>query len=1733
MHFLPGRLLRHKLARVSSVLFALLVLFSTSRQAAAEARLELRKGDHICLVGNGLAERMQHFGWLETLLHARFPQLELVIRNLGYPGDEIDGWKNFNSRLRSRDFGTHDQWLAGSAPVPQPDKLSPRDQGKVRENRFELINTKADVIFAFYGYNESFAGEAGVAKFKENVADFIAHTLAQKYNGKTAPRLVLFSPIAHENLDDPNLPDGNENNARLRVYTEAMAEVAATHNVPFVDLFTPSQRLYEESSEPLTINGIHLNERGDQRLVQAVQLALFGNALKYEAEPIERLRQAVLDKNFYWYNRYRVVDGYSTYGDRAFLKFSEGPGGYGDGLSNYSVGQRELEMLDVKTSNRDKVIWAAAQGEQVKIDDSNLPDDIPVISNKPGPLPGGKHIFLSGEESIQKMTVANGMKVTLFASEEQFPELVNPVQMAFDTKGRLWVAAWRTYPHWKPTEPMDDKLLILEDTNNDGRADKCKTFAGDLHNPTGFEFWNGGVIVAQGPTILFLKDTDGDDKYDVKKYILSGVDTADTHHTANSFILDPGGALYFQEGTFHHSQIETPWGPPRRVANGAVFRYEPRAQKIDVYVSHGFANPHGHAFDAWGQDIVADGTGANPYHAALFSGHVNFPQKHARPPQVYQQRTRPLPAIEYLSSQHFPAEMQDNLLVENVIGFLGILRYKIEDKGASLSGTEQEPILYSTDPNFRPVDIEIGPDGAIWFTDWQNPIIGHMQHNLRDPNRDQEHGRVYRVTYENRPLNKPVSIADEPIGKLLDLLKHPELRVRYRARIELSSRKSDDVIAAVDRWLAALDQPAGASPRLGDANNERHVLEALWVHQQHNDVDAELLNRVLQSPDFRARAAAVRVLCYWRDRVPTALDLLRRMAADEHPRVRLEAVRAASFFETPEAVEVVVIAAEQPTDEYIDFVRAETMKTLEPIWRKALGDNRPIALKTDAGARYLLANLNNEQLLKTPRTGAVYREMLYRPGLLDEQRREAIEGLARLDKKPFWRVVLDAIKELDADSGDVEPSVVFDLVRQLSGADAAELSAARAELEKLATSAVQPVFRQIGFVALMNIDGTADRAWRLANSSIESLRDFLTSMPLIADASIRASLYPKIQPLLSGLPPKLASETATNRGPRGRFVRIEIPRRGTLTLAEVEVLSNGQNVARNGKASQRSTAFGGDAARAIDGNKSGNYSDGGQTHTQENARSPWWQVDLGREVPIEAITIYNRTDGQFGRRLNNFSLVVLDAARKEVYRQDRIAPPEPSEKFELGHGDPALAVRHAAIEALTHVRGQEAKTFQLIAPLVKNDQDRTAAVRALLRLPRGEWPQDQAAGLLEGLLSYIRELPTADRTTDEALAAQEFAYALTSLLPATEAKRLRAELGELGVRVVRVGTLFERMSYDKDVIAVRAGKPVEFIFENTDLMPHNLVITQPGAMAEIGQMAEDTAQDPAAARRHYVPQSSQVLLSSILLQPRQSQKLSFTAPSEPGVYPYVCTYPGHWRRMYGALYVVEDLDAYLENPEAYLASNPLEIKDDLLKDRRPRTEWKFEDLAVAIESLEAGRSYGNGKHLFQLANCSACHKLDTVGTPIGPDLTQLDAKWTPVDILKEMLDPSARINEKYQTYILTLESGKTLTGLILNESIDGVEVVENPLAKADPVVIKPKEIIEREKAAVSIMPKGLLDKLSRDEIFDLVAYVAARGNSKHPLFQGGHDHGAHAPAAGAIKETGSATKRPSDPHAGH
>ena len=428
---------RHAMGWLAAVATATMLSGTGPIGNGALATLTLQPREHIAIVGNTLAERMQYDGWLETMIHARFPKHELVVRNLGFSGDEIE------TRFRSKNFGAPDEWLSAQpAPI-----------GGYQENRFEGINTRPDVIFAFFGYNESYAGAAGLETFKKQLGNWIAHTLSQRYNGTTPPRLVVFSPIAHEDLGNPDLPNGRENNERLALYTKAMAEVAQSHNVFFVDLFAPSQALYASQASPLTMQGIHLTSEGNRLIAGVIDRTLFGNAPQYDMGHLNALRQAVRDKDFHWFQRYRVPNGYSTYGDRAFLKFVRGnPRNVNDKQlaaappedvlpTNYDVLQRELPVLDVMTRNRDRRIWAVARGADLAVDDSEAPSFVDAKTNLTKTQP-----FISGEEGIERMTVGPGLKVELFASETEFPELVNPVQMAFDTRGRLWVASWKNYP---------------------------------------------------------------------------------------------------------------------------------------------------------------------------------------------------------------------------------------------------------------------------------------------------------------------------------------------------------------------------------------------------------------------------------------------------------------------------------------------------------------------------------------------------------------------------------------------------------------------------------------------------------------------------------------------------------------------------------------------------------------------------------------------------------------------------------------------------------------------------------------------------------------------------------------------------------------------------------------------------------------------------------------------------------------------------------------------------------------------------------------------------------------------------------------------------------------------------------------------------------------------------------------------------------------------------------------
>jgi putative heme-binding domain-containing protein len=305
------------------------------------------------------------------------------------------------------------------------------------------------------------------------------------------------------------------------------------------------------------------------------------------------------------------------------------------------------------------------------------------------------------------------------------------------------------------------------------------------------------------------------------------------------------------------------------------------------------------------------------------------------------------------------------------------------------------------------------------------------------------------------------------------------------------------------------------------------------------------------------------------------------------------------------------------------------------------------------------------------------------------------------------------------------------------------------------------------------------------------------------------------------------------------------------------------------------------------------------------------------------------------------------------------------------------------------------------------------------------------------------------------------------------------------------------MLFDKERMAVQAGKPVEFLFENTDIMPHNFVIVKPGNLEEIGEAAEAFATQAGAAARQYVPPMPRrrcAAFEPTAPDPRQ-RAVEVHGPEGTGYLPLRLHVPGPLAAHARRALCRADLDAYLENPEAYLAKNPLPVKDELLKYNRPRTEWKLEELADAIKEMEVngGRNFANGRQMFTVATCVACHKFAGQGNDFGPDLTQLDPKVfkSPFDVTDHILDPAKRIEDKYAMYRIVLDTEKVITAMIVEEKDGVVKVIENPLASAKPLELKATAIVERKKLTTSIMPKGLLDKLTREEVLDLLAYVWA------------------------------------------
>ncbi|SFD72762.1 PVC-type heme-binding CxxCH protein [Spirosoma endophyticum] len=866
---------------------------SARRSVTAADPLKVGKGAHIMLLGNNLGSRMMNYDNFETEMQVRYPDDSLYIRNMCDAGD-TPGFRPRSSRFSP--------WAFPGAEKFQTEYANPSDsQGQFESPDEWLTRLKTDVIIAFFGYNESFQGKEGLANYKAELDAFIKWTLNQKYNGRNAPQLAIVSPIAFEDLSATlDLPNGKKENENIALYARAMQEVAEQNKVLFVDAFAPSQKWYDDSKEPLTIDGSQLTEEGYKKLGVLLADQVFGKASPKAEANRKLIHDAVMEKNWMWHNDYKIPNGVHVYG-RRYDPF---------GPDNYPA---EIKKIRELTAIRDNAVWlAASKGEKLDLSvaDKNT-SPLPPVKTNYNPEKNGSLTYLSGKEALAKLKVPQGYKIELFASEEEFPDLAKPMQMSFDNKGRLWIATMPSYPHYKPGDSKpNDKIIILEDTNGDGKADKQSVFADGLHLPLGFELAKEGVYVSQGPNLKLYTDTNGDEKADKVEILMSGYDDHDTHHNSHAFTTDPSGAIYSGEGVFLHTNVETSYGPVR-ATNGGFYRYAPQLHKLERTAQLSIPNPWGIAFDDWGQPFFAETS--SPDVRWMMPGSVlpRYGEFTHKSVQLVEEahRVRPTSGLEFVSSRHFPDDIQGDFLINNTIGFLGTKEHTLTDDGTGYKSHHRADLVVSEDRNFRPVDMEFAPDGSLYIIDWHNILIGHMQHNARDPLRDHSHGRVYRITYPSRPLVKPAKIDGASIEELLDNLKLPEYRTRYRTRRELRGRDVNQVLAKLKTWVAGLDKK--------DPRYEHHLLEGLWVSWGMNKVDQPLLRQVLKAKDYHARAAAVQVVRYTGHQVADQADLLMQAVRDDNSRVRLDAIVAASWIGKEKGLPILAEASKKPLDDWM------------------------------------------------------------------------------------------------------------------------------------------------------------------------------------------------------------------------------------------------------------------------------------------------------------------------------------------------------------------------------------------------------------------------------------------------------------------------------------------------------------------------------------------------------------------------------------------------------------------------------------------------------------------------------------------------------------------------------------------------------------------------------------------------------------------------------------------------
>ncbi len=864
-----------------------------------DATFLLRGNETIVLVGQENFVREQKAGELEAQLAFSFAEKAPRFRSMAWEADTVyEQWRDLN-------FGP---WAG------------------------QIESAGATVVMAQFGQMEALDGVGRLAEFTAAY-----HRLLDQFATRTR-RLVLISPMPFEKPLASHAPDLTQRNADVAAYANAVREIARQRGAVFVDL--PAALAKRTSGRRLTENGIHLTPDGLREVAAAITRSL-GAEVSASAS-FDPVRAAIVEKNRLWFDCWRPANWSFVYGDRMTQKFAQGDG---KEPSLREVFERQKPLVE----QADARVHALVRGQQPK------PLALPKL-----PVSPEEAKAISPEEQTKTFTPAEGYEINLFASERD--GVVKPTQISWDEKGRLYVACSPTYPQTIASIPPADYILVLEDTDGDGRADKSWKFAEGLTMVQGVEPGAGGVYVCDFDQLLHFRDTDGDGKADERRVISSGFGIGDTHQLVNSICHGPDGSLWFSQGLHAMSRVETPHGVAR-LDRSAVWRMRPRELRLEGFFGGGMAgaNCWGVAFDDYGQVFHKSGDRPHGYwtvpgmvrgaSATGSSSTTDANVSYANSPEQYHSvgplfDTSPkTTAIDIIGTRALPDDIQGCALIGGYFG--GVLEvHRFEDAGSGFKTKQLPRIVKSSSSAFRPVDVSVGPDGAIYAADWFNPVIGHYQASYADPKRDRTHGRIWRVTARGRaPIKQPNLAAMKP-AELLEQLRSPERWTRYQAKRLLFDMPRTEVLPAADAFLSKVTGETKTAAR------EQLLVEVAGVFEAHESPRLGLLISLINAKDARVRAYGARVAGMWSQRIPEALAFLRERVQDENPRVRLEAVVAASYVPKAEAVGVVAAAVDRPRDPFLDYAMRQSARASQSRWAKAFTANE-LKLGSAAQTAYL------------------------------------------------------------------------------------------------------------------------------------------------------------------------------------------------------------------------------------------------------------------------------------------------------------------------------------------------------------------------------------------------------------------------------------------------------------------------------------------------------------------------------------------------------------------------------------------------------------------------------------------------------------------------------------------------------------------------------------------------------------------------------------------------------------